>query len=118
MVVDTNFTQPTADAGNDAIIDCLNSSLIIGPNPPPTGVSFNWTTLDGVLTLVDAETDAELKVTVDPALREIYRSRLDARLHHIESYCRKVGIDYLRASTVIPFEDVVLKYLRQGTVWR
>ena len=74
--------------------------------------------LDGVLTLVDAENATELKVTIDPELRDIYRGRLDRRLHEIESYCRKGGIDYLRASTAIPFEDVVLKYLRQGTVWR
>ena len=74
--------------------------------------------LDGVLTLVDAETNHQLKITIDPHLREIYHNRLDTRLAQLESYCRKAGMDYLRVSTVIPFEDVVLKYLRQGTVWR
>lgn len=74
--------------------------------------------LDGVLTLIDSETETELKVTIDPPLRHIYRRRLDHQLHQTESYCRKSGIDYLRTSTAIPFEDIVLKYLRQGTGWR
>ena len=74
--------------------------------------------LDGVLNLIDSETASQLKVTIDPALRDVYRTRLDARLREVETYCRQGGIDYLRASTAIPFEDVVLKYLRQGTVWR
>ena len=74
--------------------------------------------LDGVLTLLDAETHEELKVTIDPTLRDIYRNRLNTRLQQLENYCRKGGIDYLRASTAVAFEDVVLKYLRQGTVWR
>jgi hypothetical protein len=26
----------------------------------------------------------------------------------------KAGIEYLRTSTIVPFDDLVLKYLRQG----
>lgn len=74
--------------------------------------------LDGVLTLIDVETNDALKVTIDPPLRDLYRKRLDTRLHQLERYCLKGGIDYLRASTAVPFEDLVLKYLRQGMAWR
>jgi uncharacterized protein (DUF58 family) len=72
--------------------------------------------LDGALRLLDAEDGSALNVTVDAELRALYRARLDAHLEHVESYCRKRGVEYLRASTVIPFEDVILKYLRQGAL--
>lgn len=70
--------------------------------------------LDGALRLVDAETARELEVTVDRELRRLYRLQLDRRLQRIESFCRRRGVEYLRASTAVAFEDVVLKYLRQG----
>lgn len=70
--------------------------------------------LDGALRMVDAETGNELEVTVDEELRRLYQHRLDRRLREVESFCRRQGVEYLRASTEIPFEDVVLKCLRQG----
>ena len=74
--------------------------------------------LAGALNLIDAEDGSELKVTVDDKLRALYQQRLERFLSDFEHYCRKRSIDYLRASTAIPFEDVVLKYLRQGTYLR
>ena len=70
--------------------------------------------LDGALKLVDGETGEELDATVDEELRGLYRSRLERQLREVEDYCRRRGVEYLRASTAIAFEDVVLKYLRQG----
>lgn len=70
--------------------------------------------LDGALRLVDAEHGEDLKVTVDAELRELYGRRLRERLQRFEAYCRKSGVEYLRTSTAIPFEDVLLRYLRQG----
>jgi len=74
--------------------------------------------LAGALRLVDAEEGREMRVTVDAELRELYRGRLDAFLEDLEGYCLRSKIEYLRASTAIPFEDLVLKYLRQGTYFR
>jgi uncharacterized protein (DUF58 family) len=70
--------------------------------------------LDGALRLVDGESGEEFDVTVDEDLRTLYRRRLEHHLREIESFCRRRGLEYLRASTAIAFEDVVLKYLRQG----
>ena len=70
--------------------------------------------LEGALRLVDAETGRELEVTVDRELRRLYRLQLERELQQMESFCRRRGVEYLRASTAIAFEDVVLKYLRQG----
>ncbi len=74
--------------------------------------------LDGALRLVDAEDGRELRVTVDAPLRAAYRAALGARLEALETHCRQSGIEYLRASTAVPFEDLVLKYLRRGTYLR
>jgi uncharacterized protein (DUF58 family) len=70
--------------------------------------------LDGALRLVDGETGNEFDITVDEALRSLYRRRLEHHLREVERVCRRRGLEYLRASTAIAFEDVVLKYLRQG----
>jgi uncharacterized protein (DUF58 family) len=64
--------------------------------------------------MVDAETGDELEVTVDRPLRRLYQHRLERQLQELESFCRRRGVEYLRASTAIGFEDVVLRYLRQG----
>ena len=71
--------------------------------------------LAGALKLIDAEDNSELRVTVDAKLRNAYQQRLTNLLTNVEAYCRRRAIDYLRASTAVPFEDVVLKYLRQGS---
>lgn len=70
--------------------------------------------LDGALRLADAETGDELEVTVDDELRRLYQQRLERRLQALEGFCRRQGVEYLRASTAIAFEDIVLKCLRQG----
>lgn len=72
--------------------------------------------LDGPLRLVDAEDGAALRVSVDAPLRALYQRRLARRLERIEHDCRRRGVEYVRASTAIAFEDVVLKYLRQGSL--
>ncbi len=74
--------------------------------------------LDGPFNLVDAESRGALKVTVDAGLRQAYLQQLNRYLDSLEQFCRQSGIEYLRASTSIPFEDLVLKYLRQAQVWR
>ena len=89
-------------AGHDvAVIQLLAEAEI---DPP----------LDGALRLVDAETGDELEVTVDDELRRYYQQRLERRLQALEGFCRRQGVEYLRASTAIAFEDIVLKCLRQG----
>lgn len=70
---------------------------------------------DGALRMVDSETADEFDVTVDEALRRHYRDRLNGALQEMEQFCRRRSLEYFRASTAIPFEDVVLKYLRQGS---
>lgn len=72
--------------------------------------------IDGALHLIDAETGTTVNVTVDEQLRVLYKERLRIRLNEVEHYCLRRGVEYLRASTAIAFEDVVLRYLRRGAL--
>lgn len=70
-------------------------------------------TLGGDLTLVDAESDAEVNVTLDARALRAYRGRLDAFLAGARDYCRKRGVRYV----LVPdehFEDALLRYLRSA----
>lgn len=69
----------------------------------------------GALRFTDMETGRTLPLHVDRALLAAYRQKAAGFFAEVESFCLKNGVEYLRAATVVPFEDVVLRYLRQGT---
>ena len=89
-------------AGHDIVLIQLLAEAEIDP------------VFDGALRMADAETGDEVEVTVDEGLRSAYKQRLERRLREVEAYCRRQGVEYVRASTAVAFEDVVLKCLRQG----
>lgn len=68
----------------------------------------------GPVRLRDLETDHEQRLTIDEILLARYRERVQQWCRQIEEFCLKSQIEYLRASTLIPFEDLILKYLRHG----
>ncbi len=70
--------------------------------------------LKGETKLIDSETGRVEIVTIDKTMLRNYRNSMKSYLTEIEKFCLKRGIEYLRASTIVPFEDLVLKYLRQG----
>ncbi len=69
---------------------------------------------DGAVRLTDMETGQARPVFVDRSVREAYQKRLGGFFGEVESFCLAHRIEYLRAATVVPLEDVVLRYLRQG----
>jgi len=68
----------------------------------------------GPVRLRDLETNHEQRLTIDEILLARYRERVQQWCRRIEEFCLKSQIEYLRASTLIPFEDLILKYLRHG----
>ena len=68
----------------------------------------------GTVRLTDMETGRMMKIPLDRSLLSAYRDRVGRFLSDLEAFNLKAGIEYLRSSTIIPFEDLVLKYLRQG----
>ena len=67
----------------------------------------------GDLALVDVEDGRERKLFLDAELVGRYRLELAGYFQEIESFCASRGIDYLRTSTAVPFEEFVLQTLRR-----
>lgn len=63
--------------------------------------------------LVDAEDGAASEVDVTPRLLEAYRKEFQRHERELDAYCRKFGWAYVQARTEMPFEDLVLKLLRE-----
>lgn len=64
--------------------------------------------------LVDVESAGAVEVSVDGHALDAYARARDAYFAGIERFCLRHQIDYLRTATSIPFEDLVLRYLRIG----
>ncbi len=69
---------------------------------------------DGALRLHDIESGQQQRLTVNRRMLELYRQKLAEYFAEIELFCMQRNIEYLRASTAVPFEDLVLQYLRRG----
>jgi uncharacterized protein (DUF58 family) len=70
--------------------------------------------LAGDLRLVDSETGAAVEVTADAATATAYARARDRYFGEIEQHCLRDQVEYLRAATSIPFDDLILRYLRAG----
>ncbi|MBN2440560.1 MAG: DUF58 domain-containing protein [Spirochaetales bacterium] len=69
----------------------------------------------GELIMTDTETREHKKIDVDIDLLRLYRNNLAGYFHTIGKFCLKHGIEYMRTTTALPFEDLILRYLRQGS---
>jgi hypothetical protein len=71
-------------------------------------------TLLGDLRIIDSENGEAKEMSVNPQLMVRYQQTLNTFCAEVEGFCHRYGIDYLRTSTAFPFEDLVLKYMRQN----
>jgi uncharacterized protein (DUF58 family) len=67
----------------------------------------------GDLRLRDIEDGDIAEVSVTPALLKRYKANLQAYCEHVREQCLKRGILYLFSDTRVPFETLVLNYLRR-----
>jgi uncharacterized protein (DUF58 family) len=67
----------------------------------------------GDLKLVDSETGEEREISVSPGLLREYQASVDQFCGGLQRFSSRYGMDYIRATTSTPFEDLVLKYLRR-----
>lgn len=70
--------------------------------------------LRGDLELADMETGERRQVTLTDAMCQAYARAHSDYCQTLESFCTGRGIGYLRADTDVPFEDLVLRVLREG----
>jgi uncharacterized protein (DUF58 family) len=68
---------------------------------------------EGEVALVDAEGQRERRLFVDRELAQRFREELELYFRDIESACANLGADYLRTTTRVPFDEFILKSLRQ-----
>jgi len=70
-------------------------------------------TIVGDLKLIDVEDGDEAEITVSAALLKRYHNNLNAFRTSLHQFCTKRGMTYLFTSNQVPFERLVLGYLRQ-----
>ena len=71
----------------------------------------------GEVALIDAEGPRERRLFVDAEVARRFREEVALYFREIETACARLGVDYLRTTTRIAFDEFLLKSLRQlGTV--
>jgi len=70
-------------------------------------------TLRGDLKLVDSETGAVQEVSVDSNALAVYKREFDAWQHELIEFCQRRAINYIQVDTAVPFDDLVLHYMRR-----
>lgn len=68
--------------------------------------------LHGELKLQDAETGETKEVTITDRMIERYKRSLELFCQNLDQFCTRNNISYLRISTSLPFEDLILRTLR------
>src|SRR5688572_3273710 len=68
----------------------------------------------GDVALVDAEGSRERRFFVDAELARRFQEELASYFRDIEAACASLRVDYLRTTTSVPFDEFVLKSLRQA----
>lgn len=74
--------------------------------------------LNGDLRLRDIEDDDIAEITVSRALLNRYKQNLNAYCSQLRDFCTRRGVTYLFTSTEVPFDQLVLNYLRRRGLLR
>ncbi|MEO7318672.1 MAG: DUF58 domain-containing protein [Chthoniobacteraceae bacterium] len=70
----------------------------------------------GDLRLVEAETGQVFEVTANDALLRRYEREINSFLENVEAFCLRRGVGYAQVTTAVPFEELVLRVLRDGMI--
>ncbi len=74
--------------------------------------------LTGDLRLKDVEDDDVAEVTISRALINRYKNNLQAYCRQLQSFCSRRDANYMFTSTQVPFDQLVLNYLRKRGLLR
>jgi uncharacterized protein (DUF58 family) len=81
----------------------------------PEELTWNQT---GTFILQDIETGELKRTSVDVALAEQFRQRVQDFLSGIRDFCGTYGMHYYLFNTQVPFEEFLVDYVAKGTVFR
>ncbi|HOB74172.1 MAG TPA: DUF58 domain-containing protein [Phycisphaerae bacterium] len=74
--------------------------------------------LNGDLRLRDVEDGDFAEVTISRALINRYKQNLNAYCSQLRDFCTRRGVTYMFTSTAVPFDQLVLNYLRRRGLLR
>jgi len=69
--------------------------------------------LTGDLRLVDAEDGTVTEVSISSPLLKTYKRTVEAFREEVREYCASRGLHYVFTSTAVPFDRLILEYLRR-----
>lgn len=72
----------------------------------------------GDLRVIDSETGAEQEVTFGKYRLNAYRATVQNYCRRLQEYCRARGIRYQLVQSDTPIDDLLLKAMRTGGMWR
>lgn len=72
----------------------------------------------GDFRVIDSETGAEQEVTFGKYRLNAYRATVQNYCRRLQEYCRARGIRYQLAQSDTPIDDLLLKAMRTGGMWR
>lgn len=72
----------------------------------------------GDLRLVDSETGAMQEVSFGKFRLSAYQQTVQAFIQRLREFCQARGINFFSVSSAMPLEDLLLKQLRAGEIWR
>ncbi len=70
--------------------------------------------MEGHVEVIDSESGEKRQVFISPEIMKKYEEEVKAFCADIERRCSERGVGYVRATTDIPFEDLILRMLRRG----
>jgi uncharacterized protein (DUF58 family) len=70
--------------------------------------------LTGDLRLVDMEDEGFVDISLTRQALSLYRRRLAAFLSGLDGFCKTHSLAYFQTTSSVPFEDLILRYLRQA----
>jgi uncharacterized protein (DUF58 family) len=70
--------------------------------------------LSGDLEIVDCETGETRPVTITSGMLEAYKKEHAKYLDEVKDFCKKNQMQYTRAPTNVPFDELILKIFREG----
>ena len=70
----------------------------------------------GDVRIYDCETGEEREVTVTPRVLEKYREAHEQYLLDVQAFCTRKQVSYAQADIAVPFEEMVLRFLRRGGI--
>lgn len=70
--------------------------------------------LDGHVEVIDSESGEKRQVFISPEVMKKYKEEVTGFCADIERRCSERGVGYVRATTDVPFEDLILRMLRRG----